>query len=152
MPSRTTRSVLANYLASQGVIAAGEPPDRWYAGNWIYLRLGNRRVPFFPLIGIRRPTMLHDLNHLLSNFDTSWRGEFAVAGWELTSGGCGRFLYFWVDRLFFVAIGTLIAPLPTLRGLRSGSGCRNTYRLDPDTILELSFLELQRYARVECAA
>ncbi len=148
MAGPTTESELSRYLAARGIIEAEDPPERWYADDWIYYRVGSRRIPFFPLIGIRKPTLLHDLNHLLSGCDTSWAGEFEVASWELASGGCGPFAYFWVDRLIFVLLGLVLAPLSTIRGLRAGRGCHNAYRFDPVRVLQLPFAEVQRIAGV----
>jgi hypothetical protein len=148
MAGQTTESELSRYLAARGIIEPGDPPERWYADNWLYYRIGSWRVPFFPLMGLREPTLLHDLNHLLSGCDTTWAGEFEIASWELASGGCSRFAFFWADRLIFVLLGLLLAPLPTIRGFRGGRGHRNAYCLDPACVLKLPFTEVQRIARV----
>jgi hypothetical protein len=148
VPRPTTESELSRYLAARGIIEAADPPEQWYADNWIYYRIGKHRIPYFPIVGLREPTLLHDLNHLLSGYDTTWAGEFGVAGWELASGGCSRFIFFWIDRVIFVLLGLIFAPLRTIRGFRAGRGCRNAYRLDPVRVLKLPFDEVQRNAGV----
>lgn len=31
--------------------------------------------------------ILHDINHLITGYDTNWTGECEVSAWELASGG-----------------------------------------------------------------
>jgi hypothetical protein len=79
--------------------------------------------------------VLHDVHHMLTGYPPTWRGEAAIAGWELGSGGCGWHPLYWLDRLAFFLGGLVGAPTATLRGLRRGLGCRNLYCMRPETVL-----------------
>jgi hypothetical protein len=85
---------------------------------------------------------------MLSGCDTSWRGELEIAAWELASGGCGRHLLYWLDRIVFIVFGFVAAPQTVLRGLQQGRWHRNVYRLPRRRVLEMDFEDLRRYARV----
>ena len=67
---------------------------------------------------------LHDLHHIVTNYDTSWTGESEIAAWELASG-CRRHWVAWGLNLGALAIGLVIAPRRTwrafVRGRRSGN-------------------------------
>jgi hypothetical protein len=101
----------------------------------------------FPLLRLRRSLTLHDLNHLISGYDLSPRGEAESAAWELGSGGCGRYVFFWIDRMFIGFLGLLFAPGVVVRAFRAGRGHRNLYQLDRDEALAADIEDLRRWAR-----
>ena len=140
-----TQDALIRYFVEQGVLDEKDSAEEWFQDNWIRLKLGERRIPFFPLYGLRRGLILHDLHHMLTGYDTSWRGEAEVAGWELGSGGCAHHLFYWLDRTLFFLGALVLAPLPTLRAFRRGLGSRNLYRLDPDDVLGTDLDEIRHY-------
>ena len=98
----------------------------------------------FPVYGFKTSLFLHDINHLLSGYDTHWVGELEIAGWELGSGGCGRYYLYWVDRLVFVALGLLFAPIRTLRAFRRGRKHKNVFDRDPLALMSVGVDELRR--------
>ena len=104
-------------------------------------------MPVFPLFRLRRSLTLHDLNHLISGYDLSLRGEVENAAWELGSGGCGRYVFFWVDRIIIVLLGLLGMPRAVARAFRAGRRYRNLYQLDPDDALAADIEDLRRWAR-----
>lgn len=75
----------------------------------------------------RRIVYLHDVNHILSGYDTSWAGEGEVSAWELASGfpaHC-RIGYFYAPLTF--AVGLIVAPKRLwsawLRGRKEKNSC-----------------------------
>ncbi len=144
----TVHDALASYLEARDIVDPGTPPDRLYASNWVYTKLHGRKIPIFPIHALKKPTLLHDLNHMISGCEPNWRGEFEVAGWELASGGCGRFVYVWLDRVIYFVLGLVLAPVSLVRGFRKGWGRRNAYHLDPDAVLGMELAELHRFMRV----
>ncbi|MEN8182425.1 MAG: hypothetical protein ABFS46_07810 [Myxococcota bacterium] len=147
----TAREALLAYLVEQGVRQADDPPDAWFDDPWYRYPIGGRRVPVFPLFLIRRSLTLHDLNHLISGYDLSLRGEVENAAWELGSGGCGRYVFFWVDRTIIVLLGLLSVPRTVVRAFRAGRSCRNLYQLDPNHALAASIDDLRRWASGDLA-
>lgn len=145
----TARDALLAYLVEQGVRQPDDPPDAWFNDPWYRYPIGGRRVPVFPLFGLLPSLTLHDLNHLISGYDLSLRGEIENAAWELGSGGCGRYVFWWVDRSFITLLGLLSMPRAVIRAFRAGRGQRNLYRLDRDTALATDIEAVRRWARRE---
>ena len=109
-------------LDDRGLVREGARWEDCYAKFWIALPVFGRNVLFFPTLGKWGAVPLHDVNHILSGCDTSWRGELEIAAWELASGGCGWHLLYWIDRISFVAFGLVVASRPTLRGVPTREG------------------------------
>jgi hypothetical protein len=111
--------------------SAGLPPDGGYGAPHFQFRIG----PFvfaLPNSGARkRAVPLHDLHHLATGYDTSWRGEAEIAAWEL-AGGCSSYRAAWLLNLLAFPIGILIAPVRTWRAFRRGRSCRNLYHSASD--------------------
>jgi ubiquinone biosynthesis protein Coq4 len=91
-----------------------------------------------------RAVMLHDLHHVATGYDTTWRGEAEIGAWEL-AGGCGRHWVAWLAKLSVVAIGIAIAPRRTHRAFARGRSCDNLFRREfGEDLLGLTVAELRR--------
>lgn len=130
----TTEEALNRHFVASGIHAEGCTRDDWYAGHAVHLRIGSWRVPF-PILRRSGPIILHDVHHMLTGYPPTWKGEAEVAGWEITSGGCGWHLLYWLDRLSFLAVGLLAAPLATVRAMARGLHAHNLYGRDPEALL-----------------
>lgn len=144
-PNTTVQSALGDYLVAQGVASKGDTLADLYADHWFYINLGGKKVPFFPRAGFRGGLPAHDTHHLLNGYATHWVGECETAAWELASGGCGRHVAYWFDRLFFIVIAFVTIPVRTARAFRRGWGQKNLYRLDPDELLSMDLAEVRRF-------
>ncbi len=142
----TTGDALAGYLTKRSLIEAGALREDWYTGNWFTSEIRGRTIPIFPMAGFRSGLVHHDIHHMLTGYETSWIGECEVAGWELGSGGCGTHLVFWLDRLSFVVMGLVCAPLRTLRAFRRGLRAHNFFGQDVERVLSTPLAETERYA------
>lgn len=100
--------------------------DPEYDVPWVKLRVGP--VPLaFPNTRERiRAVKLHDLHHVVCDYDTSWTGEAEIAAWEIASG-CGSFRAAWVLDFAAFAIGLVIAPARTWRAFARGRHSSNLY-------------------------
>ena len=141
----TVKEALSRFLVEQKVANQGEGGDDVYAEKWFYATIRGVRVPFFPRAGFRQGLPAHDTHHMLNGYATSWVGECETAAWELASGGCGLHIMYWIDRLFFIAIALVSAPMRSVRAWRRGWGQRNLYRLHPDELLSMNLAEVRRY-------
>lgn len=122
-PERTMRSCRAEYFER-----AGFPSDGGYSDKWVKLKVASWWIPAFPNTAARiRSVKLHDLHHVLTEYDTTWTGESEIAGWELASG-CARHYPAWILNGAAFVIGLFIAPRRTLRAFRRGLHSRNLYR------------------------
>lgn len=143
----TVEATMRDYLASRGIIPREAPVEEWYVDNWVRIEMWGRRVPVFPIYGFKKSLILHDINHVLSGYDTDWVGEFEIAAWELSSGGCGHYYLYWVDRFVFVSLGFLFAPRRTWRGFRRGFTHKNVFDRDPMELMTVD-LEVLRHETV----
>lgn len=104
---------------------SGFAEDGGYGDRWVRLKSGSRTVFVFPNTERRvRAVRLHDLHHVLTEYDTTWVGEAEIGAWEL-GAGCGRHWPAWVLNFGAVAVGLLLAPRRVVRafvrGRRSGT-------------------------------
>ena len=138
----TAQDALSRFFVDQGLFPEGSTADDWIGDRWY--RMGG--VPVLPLVGkLKQSLILHDIHHLVTGYDTSWSGEFELAGWELGSGGCHTHFFFWFDRIGAFAFGLLTAPRRVLRAFRAGWHARNLYRLDAYRVLRMDVDELREF-------
>ncbi|HEY0160476.1 MAG TPA: hypothetical protein VGF28_24525 [Thermoanaerobaculia bacterium] len=99
---------------------SGFAPDGGYDDRWVFLKAGGITVFAFPNTAARVAAVrLHDLHHILTEFDTTWAGEAEIAAWELAAG-CGRYYAAWLLNLGAAAIGLCITPRRVLRAFARG--------------------------------
>jgi len=119
-----------------------------YGDRWVKLKLGP--LPFaFPNSDARRAAVkLHDLHHIATGYDTSWRGEAEIAAWEL-AGGCGRYWVAWMINAGAFGVGLLISPRRTLRAFARGRRSKTLYhRAFGDDLLAITVGDLRRDLRL----
>ena len=141
----TTREALSEYLVAQNVAKAGDGPDQWYGDNWFYGSIFGAKIPVAPKFGYRGGLAAHDCHHMLNGFPTDWAGECETAVWELASGGCGRYVVYWFDRVFFLLLAPLVAPVRCFHAWRRGYGKKNLFRLDSKQLLAMNLDEVENY-------
>jgi hypothetical protein len=110
-----------------------------------FLHLGRLKIPF-PNIKQRRAFLyLHDVNHLVTGFDTSWGGEACLAAWELRTCSWGAKIPLWVLVSTAIAWGLVICPRRVLGGWRLGGRTRGvlSLQLGRDELLALPLDELK---------
>jgi hypothetical protein len=80
-----------------------------YEDRWVRLKAGPLVIRFPNTKARLRAVKLHDLHHVLTEYDTSWSGEAEISAWEIATG-CGRHYAAWVLNFGAVAVGLFIAP------------------------------------------
>jgi hypothetical protein len=100
--------------------------DGGYKDAWVKLKLW--RIPFaFPNTdGRRQAVRFHDLHHVLTEYPTTWRGEFEIAAWEV-AGGVRRFWVGWLLDLLGFACGLVLYPRAIYRAFMRGRHSTNLY-------------------------
>jgi len=139
-----TRALLADRIRNHDLCPGTTTVDDWLELNWVRFRFGSKLVPLIPLWGLKKVLVAHDVHHAITGYATTWRGEFEIAAWELTSGGCGWNVPFWLDRLLGALLGLLFCPVRTVRALRAGVGCRNLFGMPVDELLAADVAELKQ--------
>lgn len=116
----TTLEALGKYLVAQKIAHKGGSREEMYGGVWFFTTILGVKLPIFPRIGFQNGLPAHDTHHMLNSYATNWVGECETAAWELASGGCGRYFVYWIDRLFFLGIALVSAPMRSWRAWQRG--------------------------------
>ena len=122
-----------------------------YAERWVRLKAGP--ITFiFPNTAARvRAVKLHDLHHVLTEYDTTWTGEAEIGAWEIASG-CGRHYPAWLLNFGAFAIGLAIAPRQSYRAFVRGRHTANLYRTEfSESLLERPSGEVRRELSIDSA-
>lgn len=138
-PSLTIAQARAQYFSDSGF------GEETYVDRWVRLPVGPLTF-FMPNIEARKICVpLHDIDHVLTGYPTSWRGELSIAGFEI-GAGLGRFWIGWVINLQGLVLGGLRCPSDVfrafVRGRRSGSLFRAHETVD-DALLARTVGELR---------
>jgi ubiquinone biosynthesis protein Coq4 len=124
--------------------------DGGYDDRFVVLRAMGVPVVILPNTKQRvRSVRFHDLHHVLTGYDTTWRGECEIAAWELASG-CRDHWAAWVLNFWAAVVGICVAPRALLRAARRGRASRNLYAREwDDALLERTVGELRRELGLE---
>src|SRR5258708_31947833 len=103
-PELTMRDARAEYFDRNNF------KDGGYNDKWVSLKIGP--IPFgFPNTKARvRPVKLHDLHHVLTEYETTCTGEAEIGAWEIASG-CADHYAAWLLNMGGFLIVLLIAPI-----------------------------------------
>jgi len=116
--------------------ANGFGDDGGYSAAWVDFKLGSLPFPFPNTAGRVRAVRYHDLNHVLTGYDTDLAGEYEISAWEVASG-CRDFAAAWQLNLAGMAGGMLYVPRRTFRAFVRGRRCRSLYGEPFDDLLDL---------------
>jgi hypothetical protein len=137
-PASSVRGALAEHLAASGL-----PPDAGNSDPFAVVKIFYLPYPIPNTRARKRAVRIHDLNHLVSGYETDRVGELEISAWELASGGCTDHGAAWVLDLAGLLGGLIAAPRRTVRAFRSGRDRQNLYRFDYEEMLALSMTELR---------
>lgn len=110
------------FFARSGLGTEGGYSDRW-------VRVEAKPFPFyFPNThGRVRAAKLHDLHHIVLEYEADWPGEAEIAAWELASG-CGNYIWAWLLNLGAFAVGMALFPRRLFRAfIRGRHAATNLY-------------------------
>ena len=109
-----------------------------YTSSWVPLKAGPLKFGFPNTAARIRAVRLHDLHHVLTEYETTWTGEAEIAGWEIASG-CADHYAAWLLNFSALVIGLVIAPVRVFNAFVRGRHSRNLYRADfSEKLLERS--------------
>ena len=100
--------------------------DGGYASKWVKLQAGPVKLGFPNWAARIRAVRYHDLHHLLTGYQTDWKGEFEISAWEI-AGSCRDYSAAWVLDLGGFAAGLLTYPRAVFRAFVRGRHSRNYY-------------------------
>jgi hypothetical protein len=130
----------------QHYAAHGLPADGGETKQWFVVRLGPLRLRLPNPPSRRKVVFLHDINHVLTEYDTSFGdGEMQIAAFEIGSG-CGQYLTAWWFNLVMLNFSVWTRPHSAFRAFVRGRRCLSIYHSvdSRDALKRLSVAELKR--------
>ena len=125
--------------------------DGGYKDKWVKVQVGPLPI-YFPNTKARvRAVKLHDIHHLLAEYDTSLTGEAEIAAWEIASG-CKSYYAAWQLNLSALAMGELFAPRRVYAAFIRGRRTLNLYSGPfEESLLNLEVGTLRRQLKLDQA-
>lgn len=93
--------------------------------NWVWIKFGFFSVPMPNTNSRKSAIFAHDLHHLISQNNTTWKGEAAVSAWEIAAGGWSNLYFPWLLTLWALGVGVLFYPSHTAASFRKGLTMKN---------------------------
>lgn len=113
--------------------------------KWDNIKFGPLALPLPNLESRRKNIYLHDIHHLVTNYDTTWLGESSVSSWEIAAGGWNNLLFPWFLSLWAMAVGVMLYPGRSYQAFRAGLLMNNalTGQLSKEEMLSLNLDNLR---------
>lgn len=120
--------------------------DGGYHSTWFKIKLGPVYMPM-PNIKMRVDAVkLHDLHHLVTEYEATMKGEIEIGAWEIASG-CGKYPAAWILNFGSFFYGMIFHPRCLLRAFLKGRKCATNLYHDSrydDALLNQTIGELRR--------
>lgn len=115
--------------------------------KYAWIKFGFFSIPLPNVAGRSQNIYLHDVSHIVTGNDTTWKGESAVSAWEVASGGWDKLYVPWLLTLWAMGLGVLFYPKTTLKSFKKGLTMRNalTCGLTKAEIFNYSVPALQKF-------
>jgi len=113
--------------------------------NFFYLRFKLFSLKF-PNPSFRKKVLhIHDIEHILYDCDTSWKGESFIAGWEIATG-MWKVFPIGLFSLNAMGFGLFLFPKEVYKGYKTGLQCNGILNLDmeKEKLLNLEVAELKK--------
>jgi hypothetical protein len=146
--SITIGEALTRHYTTHGLPADGGESDPWFR-----VHIGPLVIPLPNPPARQRAVFFHDVNHVLTGYNTVFSdGEMAIAAFEV-GAGCGRYVVAWYINLCLMALGVIIKPRLVFAAFVRGRNCSSTYeRLEDRSVLRAkTVVELRRLVGVDAA-
>lgn len=90
-----------------------------------WIKFGFFSIPIPNFQSRKNNVYLHDIHHIITENNTTWKGESAVSAWEISSGGWRKLLIPWLLTLWAMGLGILFFRKSTLTAFKKGQTMRN---------------------------
>jgi hypothetical protein len=101
----------------------------------------------------RRAVVMHDINHIVTGYNTTFsEGEMSIAAFEV-GAGCGRLAIVWFINLSLLAIAVVVHPRVAFTGFVRGRRSASIYSSNRDaaTLAAMSVESVRDMLRVDAA-
>ena len=149
-PAVSDSTMIGDALAAYW-IAHELPPDGGATDRVFHVRIGPLTVPLPNPPGRRRAVVFHDVNHLVTGYNTTFsQGEVVIAGFEV-GAGCGPYWIVWYINLSMMALGILFRPRDVFAAFVRGRRSASIYRqeTDPAALSRMSLAQVRALLEVD---
>jgi hypothetical protein len=121
MPSNTVHEALTHFYK----ITYLEPN---FKNRKLLVKAKVGKLPIYmPNFSLLKNIYLHDINHMITKYPLTWKGEFELSAWEVAAGGWEKNYIAWYLCLMGLAFGTFTFPkaiwVAYKRGMRQTNAC-----------------------------
>lgn len=111
--------------------------------KYAWIKFGFISIPIPNAESRRNNVYLHDISHIVTGNDTTWKGESSVSAWEIASGGWKKLYLPWLLTLWAMGLGVLFYPAAVLKSFNQGLTMNNalTCGLSKAEIYKLTILD-----------
>jgi len=127
--SLSLRDALALYFETNSFGA-----DGGYAKKWVDIDLLGLKLKIPNTASRRKAVKIHDLHHVVTDYETDWHGETEISAFELAAG-CGTYSAAWVLNLQAFFVGLFTGPRRMFAAFRRGRRCTSLYQQNFDDTL-----------------
>jgi hypothetical protein len=100
--------------------------ERTYTDPWVKLPVLGRTI-YLPNAKLRRKAVpLHDIDHILTEYQTDWLGEWQISAYELGTG-CGTYWAAWMLNMQAILVGAMRAPRACIKAFARGRRSKGIY-------------------------
>lgn len=127
------------------------PLDGGASSSWFQVHIGPLSIPLPNPPARRRAVILHDINHLITGYNTIFSdGEFSIACFEV-GAGCGRFAIAWYLNLSMFAIALMLRPRASFAAFLRGRRSKSLYLTgrDADVLAAMSLNDVRDLLQVD---
>jgi hypothetical protein len=121
-PNNTVEQAIAKFYSENDFGDDGGVNEKY---AWI--KFGSFSIPIPNAESRRKNVYLHDISHIVTENETTWKGESAVSSWEIASGGWGNLYIPWILTLWAMGLGVLFYPKNTLKSFKKGLTMNNAF-------------------------
>ena len=119
--------------------------DGGYDLKYFQIKVGPVSIPFPNTKGRLKAVRLHDVHHIVTEYEATLRGEAEIGAWEIASG-CGKYYAAWLLNFGSLFYGIFFFPRYIFKAFLRGRSCiTNLYHQIPydDILLNKTVGELR---------
>jgi hypothetical protein len=105
----------------------GYGADGGASKTWDLIKFGPVALPIPNLKSRQENLYLHDINHVLTGYETNWQGESSICSWEIATGGWGNLYFPWLLVLGGLGIGVVFYPKSTYAAFQAGLKTKSSF-------------------------
>ncbi|MBP6385657.1 MAG: hypothetical protein KA313_00735 [Pseudarcicella sp.] len=114
--------------------------------NIAWIKFGFFSIPIPNTEARKNNVYLHDVNHIVTGYPTTWKGETAISAWEIAAGGWKKLYFPWLLTLWAMGLGICFFTKSTIKAFYEGLTKRHSLHiyLTKSEMMQLSVSELKQ--------